>query len=331
MRRVSLLLFIIACGSPPPPATEVPHNAPPPQTAAELIARAERANAEHLPLDYARPFERAPVGESPAVKLYLDACQLGDRPACWLAMYLVDQDHHVRSLEIHRDSAVSPRWAEATKLVAANCTKGHHASCLVLPREQDAHGLTFPEAAGAAGRSVACEDGKTQECPVPLLREECNEGFEQSCGVLSVLLAQMAMSTHQPALFAESDAARQRSGELQAAGCWMRAGDDCPPSPLAAAQLACDFGKKCFGLAKLYLEQGDKQRARDAAERGCQYFADRCAELGLMYVDGVLEEPIPGRGQRLVDFVCGALRREAPRLFEAYTPCQRAQLPPESE
>lgn len=331
MRRVSLLFLVIACGSPQPPATDVPHNAPPPQTAAELIARAERANAEHLPLDYARPFERAPVADSSAVGMYLDACRMGERPACWLAMYLVQQDEHIRSLATHAPGEVSPRWREVTKLVEANCVAGHHASCLVLPREKDAHGLAFPAAPGAAGRSAICEDAEKPGCQVVLLRKECDEGFAQSCGVLSVLLGQQAMTSSSAALLTESDAAMRKAEELRATGCWMRAADDCPPSPIDAARLACDFGKRCSGLAKLYLEQGDKPRARDAAERGCQYFADSCAELGVMYLDGVLGEPVAGRGQRLVDFVCDSLRRDHPKAFETYKPCKRAQQPPESE
>jgi TPR repeat protein len=331
MRRGSLLLFVIACGSPQPPATDVPHNAPPQPTAAELVARAARANAEHLPLDDARPFERTPVADSPAVGLYLDACRLGDRPACWLSMYLLEQDVRIRSLAAHAPGKVSPRWPEVTKLVEANCVAGHHASCLVLPSERDAHGLTFPAAPGAAGRSAVCEDAEKPGCQVVLLRRECDQGFAGSCSALSVLLAQQAMTSSSAALFTESDAAMRKAEELRAAGCWMRAGDECPPSPIAAAQLACDFGTRCSGLAKLYLEQGDKPRARDAAERGCQYFADSCAELGVMYLDGVLEEPVPGRGQRMVDFICDSLRRDQPKAFETYKPCKRAKVSPESE
>jgi hypothetical protein len=252
MRRASLLLFLIACGSPQPPATDVPYNAPAHQpTAAELVQRAERANAKHLPLDYARPFERAPVADSPAIELYLDACKLGERPACWLAMYLIDQDERIRSLDAHAPSDVSPRWREATGLVAANCMAGHHASCLVLPSEREAHGLTFPAALGAAGRSSACEDAEPTGCQDALLRHECDEGFARSCGALSVLLGRKAVMSSQGALYAESDTLMRKAEELRAAGCWMRAGDDCPPSPIAAAQVECAFGRRCFGLAKL--------------------------------------------------------------------------------
>jgi hypothetical protein len=50
-------------------------------------------------------------------------------------------------------------------------------------------------------------------------------------------------------------------------------------------------------------------------------------ELGVLYIDGVLEEPVPGRGHRLVDFVCGLLRRDHPKAFEIDKPCKRANLP----
>lgn len=50
-----------------------------------------------------------------------------------------------------------------------------------------------------------------------------------------------------------------------------------------------------------------------------------------MYLDGVLEEPVPGRGRRMVDFICDSLRRDQPKAFETYKPCKRAKVSPEVE
>lgn len=329
---VWLVLGVSSCGSPQPVAPEVPGNAPARASVAELLARAERANAEHLPLDYARPFERASVPESPAVALYLDACRAGDKRACWLAMQLAEQDAVVSAPLERAPAQISSRWREALKLVEANCMGGDRESCRALPADADARSLSFPTAPGLLGRSRRCSESDTLSgCSETLLRSECDAGFVRSCRALSGLLVLRSAESAKPhELVDEAEAIAQRADHLGADDCNAGIVATCTleEAVVAGSELVCSFGRQCSTLAQSYLRQGDTRRARDAAERDCQYFANRCAELGVMYLDGTLPEPVVGRGQALVDFVCASYRRSAgEHEMRQYTPCERAKLP----
>ncbi|MEO6773250.1 MAG: hypothetical protein ABI467_09525 [Kofleriaceae bacterium] len=251
-------------------------------------------------------------------------------------MEIAEQDAVVRTPLEWPPRNPSPRWREAVKLVEVNCLAGDHMSCAALPTESDAHGVTFPAASGALGRSPGCAEPETDRCPEATLRQECEIGFARSCNTLATRLDMDALTNPRTSQQAESDAARKRSYALAAASCRAGVVDDCqfhasPQDPvleLAVSQSECEFGRACGGLAKLYLGRGDLARARDAAERGCQYFAERCAELGVMYLDGTLPEPVAGRGQALVDFVCASLRDvRGDQAMRRYSPCGRARLP----
>jgi hypothetical protein len=321
------VLVVVGCRAAPEPAVEpVKHRAQPVDVDTKL-AEAARLHDAHFKLDYARPFERASVGDSPATGLYLDACRSGRKQACWIAMQIAYQDIIVRDPKAASPRSSAPgRWSEAAKLVEANCREGDHASCLALPAAADSFGIVFP-VRGAAGRSAACS-GTERMCSEPAMREECEAGFWYSCRKLSLLLLVQAVETRKPGLEQSSRAALRRSDELASALCTERIANGCMPiddAPvdvqLAAKQTWCELGRRCSPLADEYLARGNTLGARDAAERGCQFFLDRCAELGVMYLDGALPEPVPGRGQALVNWVCASLP-----AGNAYKPCVRARL-----
>ena len=335
-----LATFCLAggCRSAPEAPPAPPNHRPPVIDIAALLASAERANASHLVLDYKRPFERADVGDSPAVALYLDACRAGHKEACWLAMQIARQDAVVRD-RLVRDPTQAPAiWREAAKLVEANCLAGHHTSCLALPPSYDAFGMTFATAPGAAGRSRGCReyDAEKPACSESAVRSECEAGFASSCRSLAAVLLMQNLQTYKPGLLEASTAASERTIELGINSCREQIVDHCIDAahgPRAdvhfeAAKTSCELDRACYRLAELYLERGDTLRARDAAERGCQFFWNRCAELGVSYLDGKFPEPVPGRGQQLVNFVCEDYRRSAgEEKMLQYKPCLRAKLP----
>jgi hypothetical protein len=128
-------------------------------------------------------------------------------------------------------------------------------------------------------------------------------------------------------------AALKRARELGTSSCAERIMrscivDDAPADKrFEVTEQFCALSRRCSFLADEYLARGDTVRARDAAERGCQFFLDRCAELGVMYLDGKLPEPTPGRGQALVDWVCASMQRSlGDNLMRTYAPCARARL-----
>lgn len=339
--RTSLVVVVlgaVACGG-------VHHDAPPGAhpirgselRSDELLHEAAAAHAKRFPLDDRAPFEVLPVDEPKDVELYLEACRAGDHPACWIAAELAQQDAHART-PTNQEPELTAAARDALTLVEQNCRAGDHDSCVALPPDDEHSGRRFPDAPGAAGRSYACQmldPDNLQACPTDQVRAECEAGFAESCRAASSLIG---FATPRPpdasTRMAELD---KRTAELGMAGCRARIVRQCGWAPADApenvryseAATVCDLGQRCSGLAALLLARGETLAARDAAERGCQFFRDRCAELGVMYLDGKLPETVPGRGQRIVDFVCDSVRRHSgEKMMQGYAPCARAKLGP---
>lgn len=329
--RVAVIV-LAACGSTPPTTPPSGHPTKGSEVRIDdLLREASEAHAKHLPLDDRAPFEVPPVADARDVTLYLDACHAGDHPACWIAMELALQDAHAR-VPKEFEPSLSSAGRDAVAMIEQNCRAGDHMSCVALPVEDKPDNLRFPDVPGAVGRSHACQyvwDGTNADrCAGDKLRAECDEGFARSCraaGQLSDFLANRALKSPAP-----HDDLDKRENELDKEGCRARIVSYCgsatkdDPDNYFEAATACDLGQHCSRLAAILLERGKKLEARDAAERGCQFFRDRCAELGVMYIDGTLPETTPGRGQRLVDFVCESVRRtNGEKMMQGYKPCAR--------
>ena len=266
-------------------------------------------------LDYKRPFDDKPIDRSRAMALYLEACRGGDKPACWIAMEVANAD----------------QWRAMALIVEANCKAGDVMSCRALPApEGTRHG--FPSAPGALGREGDCEfieEGSS--CDRVAMRRECSEGFPASC---------RAIATSRPYVD-DAPALLARAAELVDAGCKQDIISECRIVGSSASEQQREFASSrvcalgrawCEGIGIRALKRGDMAKARDAYERACQIHDAReahCAELGEMYLDHKLVEPVPGRGQALVDWACQRILkivRTRERLDSDFAGCKRAVI-----
>lgn len=273
------------------------------------VRRAEQALDDDSPLDYERPFVDKPIDRASTFGLLVDACRAGHKPSCW------------KALTIGGDKA----RPETVTFVAQNCRAGDKLSCRALPSD---HGSTlrFPELPGALGRSGACEDGG-DDCDIAALEKECEAAFVRSCD--------------QARLLSRDENARDqllaRVVELGTQGCDAGLFDDCvaiagkvgPEQQFEVDRQRCRLERReCRFLAQLMEKQGRSSDARDELERSCQYGGPvSCLSLGVAYLDHKYPEPVPGRGQALIDHDCEFLRsRSLPDIdLVARTPeCKRA-------
>jgi hypothetical protein len=234
------------------------------------LERADEIRRELMRLDYERPFSTRRRDDlvRRAGALYLEACMAGHESACWKA------------------------GGNGYDMVEANCRNGHQMSCRATFSRD-------PRLPGAAARVDACAFGK--QCNIEALRVECSKGFTQSCGRLYRL---------EP-----SPALRARIRELSMEGCRQSISIECDfliqdDSLLTVAEQSCmREGLTCLLVAQRYLQLGDKGHARDLFERACQLYTmgAPCLVLGLKYVSKELAEPVPGRGQKLIDFECARI------------------------
>jgi hypothetical protein len=260
----------------------------------QLTARALEALMGRFPSDYRRPFEDPPT-TSDAHDRYLELCEDGDASACWIAGGL--------------------EWwkvdGKARARVVEHCRAGDLASCQALPAQV----AGFPDLPGRQGRTEACtflpQDGTT--CDFAALKQECIDGFAQSC----YRLATTTLSREQ------IDFAEARL-PLGLPGCEAFALNQCRALTLGASDATrvlvstreCAFGLGgCDKLATEFRARGDLARARDLDERACQYGVgtDRgpnteqaylCLALSTFYLDGTYREPVPGRGKALRAWSC---------------------------
>ena len=272
--RFGFLVALTACHAAPP--TEAPpqplhHEAA--DQHATLGARAEQALASDTRLDYDRPFVAKPDPRAETLTLFRQACDAGDTRSCWRGLSLSD--------------------ATFLDVVANQCRRGDTSSCRALPLDEE--GRPPIDAPGSAGRSLACHDPKRNGCDSAALHRECEAGFPESCRSLAAA----------PDATSQTGAAFEaRAAALSREGCATGFVNECEePKQLCAAT------RSCARYAETLLAANDAAGARDAFELACEYKATTgvCMELGIRYLDGELAEPVPGRGQRLLDLECQRL------------------------
>jgi hypothetical protein len=263
-------------------------------------------------LDYARPFNVPPYDPKAIVRAYIDACKAGDRPSCYVGLSVA--------------SSNSDEFIALEPLVDANCRAGDTMSCRALP-PSNVVDLRFPDSPGAAGRSEACNDLERKDCDQSALHGECERGFPASCDL------EISRNGSQ-----SSPALQQRRTSLAVAGCAAGVGSECKyvvssgdaDLELAALERSCDLlPVNCHTVAERYLAKKQPVAARDLMERLCQFAPGAetaCAELGAMYLAHKLEEPLPGRGQALVDWACAEIpKRYSPEMVNKED-CKLARL-----
>lgn len=293
--RVAWLVLLAACSGAPPSTTtsatsaKVPKPATPPDPHAAIPVRerADQALHEDAPLDYERPLKVKLWDRSATAKLFANACELGDKHACIVAAHLAPSDASYRA-------------------VAKNCAAGDTYSCRALPLdEQDQR---FPNAPGAMSRRVACQKPQLPApCDLDALRHECLDGFPAACSEIGSAMPAPP----------DGDDLLARWPQLSLRGCRAGIASECQGATsfgtdsdrLDSAQRLCDLApENCADLALVYKERNDTAGERDSFERACQYGGESragiCGQLATAYVDGKLEEPVPGRAQALLDWAC---------------------------
>jgi len=273
--------------------------------------RAEAALRSDLVLDYQRPFTGDAADRAATAKMFADVCKDGDKRACII-------EAELRPVEDARTTYAA---------VLTHCMAGDTMSCRALPADDDA--ARFPEAPGAMSRRTACQHRKPT-CDVAVLRRECDAGFPAACVELSIA------DPSSP----DSDAFAEKSLALAVEGCEQAISSECVsvsaygPQDQARfdrAQLLCDLSPQwCTSLADEYKRRGDSRSMRDALERECEYGPKRlntCAVLGGMYLAGELEQPVPGRGQQLVDWACPQLLALPGHTIKVHPACKSAKRP----
>lgn len=251
----------------------------------DLIMQADQGLKERWPLDYRRPFLEEAYREDTLQHLYIEACRDGDKRSCWMAAML---------------EGWSPSGT-ATKQVIDNCVAGDVMSCRALPHRNDrSYG---DRVLGSAGRSTVCtHPDLDRRCNMAALRQECSAGFPSSCMDVS-----RATDT-------DRDRFRERTRVLARAGCESGIKDECE----LLRQTANGRDDLVFGRLQLcildiswcesrdYRERGDFIGARDSDERYCQHGRVRsfCFWLGQQYMEGVYQEPVPGRANSLITWAC---------------------------
>jgi hypothetical protein len=295
--RFGFLVALTACRA--APATHAPPRPLHHEVADEhvtLAARAEQALAADSPLDYDRPFVAKPDPRTETLALFHQACDAGDARSCWRGLSLGD--------------------ATFVDVVANHCRRGDMSSCRALPLDEEARSPI--EGPGSAGRSLACRDPRRTGCDSAALHRECEAGFPESCRSL----AGAPDATSQTGATFEA-----RATTLSREGCAAGLVNECEePKQL------CTATRACARYAHMRLAANDATAARDAFELACEYkpsSADTCMELGIRYLDGELPEPVPGRGQRLLDLECHRLLdalKSRDDVIKTRPECKRARL-----
>jgi hypothetical protein len=300
MRLVWLTVVAGCGGSAPPPAASAPrpvalNPAPPIDPHARIVARvhADAALQELAPLDYERPFKAKPWDRGATAKLFGDACQLGDKHACIIAAQLVPLDES----------------GESYRVVEANCLAGDLMSCRALPL--DDHAPRFRKAPGEMSRRVECQYPHVRApCDPQALRAECIAGFPAACADIGFVVPPVP----------DADELQDRWPILSMDGCRAGIASECENVDsfrsdsirFEMSQRLCELRPDdCAGLGFVYKSRNDPTHARDSFERECQYGGAHqsasCAQLAGAYLDGTLEEPVPGRAQALLDWACPQL------------------------
>jgi hypothetical protein len=268
---------------------------------------AERALRSDAPLDYDRPFKEKSVARSATTKLFHERCEGGDAQACIVESELSGFDPNGGSLAS----------------VAANCRKGDLMSCRALPLDDGSP--RFADLPGAMSRSNACATLDKPTCDAAKLHEECADGFAMAC---------FDLGQHDDS--GAGDALLARYLTLAVEGCRAGIALHCGFAGLSkserdrldAAKRLCDLHHdRCGELSSAYAANHDTTNARDALERACQYGnTSACLDLGVKYLGQELAEPVPGRGQALIDWACARLAEKPHRklMRDQAEKCERA-------
>jgi len=295
MRVTTFVLLLGACGaSVPVTSTDSRPSAPPPRKhfvspsteLDALVRRSQQALADDRKLDYDRPFVAKSRERPETVALLADACHAGHKPSCWKAATIATPDDQPKL------------WGA----VAANCRSGDSLSCRALPDQATADEAAYTDLPGTQGRTDCKACDATE---VARMRRECAEGFAASC---------FSMSTLSPA---EHDELAARAQKLSAEDCaaditYRCSGlHDLPVTEqLVMYEHLCALKRDACGpLSDVYDQLKRPREARDAFERGCQYgmSPNLCAALGAAYLQHKYEEPVVGRGRKLLDTSCRKL------------------------
>ncbi|MEO6773712.1 MAG: hypothetical protein ABI467_11945 [Kofleriaceae bacterium] len=135
------------------------------------------------------------------------------------------------------------------------------------------------------------------------MREECSAGFPRSCVALG------SLEPPEP----DRKLLWDRTRLLAVAGCDAWILDECsfasddPAKQIVYEKRACKLTASCNRVGTWAQDAGKLLAARDAYERACQYDehdAHRCLGLADSYLDHEYPEPVLGRGQALLDWVC---------------------------
>jgi hypothetical protein len=284
MRCLSLLIALGACGGKAAPAA-ISGSASKPDGTYE---RANRALHDDAPLDYSRPLDGKRWDRKAITEQFHNSCARGDKRSCIIeAQLTLNSDVH-----------------EKYRTVAENCRAGDLMSCRALPG--DLNEQRFPKLPGEMSRRDECSETElSAPCDAAALRNECTDGFPAACA---------ALASQEPPL-PDADVLATRADELAQQGCDVGIGDEClhlffsddHATALRAAQRHCDLDREnCIEVAVVYAKAKDKLRERDAKEQQCQYSRSYypCIQLAIEYLDGKLDEPVPGRGQALLEYGC---------------------------
>jgi hypothetical protein len=265
--RAAALVVLAACSASTLPVLDNTANVQP------SISHTAEAMLWNWRPKYGNPFRHSDTTLDRAFDLYEIACKHGDAHACF---------HPWRG----------------SSLVDVNCHNGDLLSCHVLRNNDHGEG-SLP---GALGREARL----WPHTPFDLnaLRRECERGLPLSCAVL------LERTPNAP----DRDAIRKRILDCAGEGCRSGVLDDCtlldgleiPSVTEEAETMRCMWTAVCQRAGQLALARGDRIRARDLLERGCEMVADNrwCAELAVLYMHGSLPEPVAGRGAQLFAWAC---------------------------
>jgi len=297
--RLVVLVVVTGCASASkalPPLSE--HAAPsePRRPVSDILE-------QDTPLEYTRPMAGASRNRAKTIELFHERCVAGDHYACRIEAQLLP---------------VAPDAAYAR--VARDCRAGDQISCRALPGDRSS--WLFPDELGAMSRKPECVVEPRAGCDLVALRAECARGFPMACDELSVV-------PDSPELLPLAT----KTNELAVAGCSGGIADECRwavavDHSITPRKFLCLMALDCGELAREYERTGQKDLARDAYERACQYGKDpidTCLDLAAKYVSHELTEPVSGRAAGLVNFACPQIRASPKAIATAYPACASVQ------
>lgn len=284
----------------------------PPATTTLTLSAEQSLHADAAP-DYDRPFKAKPWDRHVTAALYLDRCNHGDRRACLIHAQVLPLDDK----------------GESYRRVEANCRAGDQMSCRALPLDE--RRPRFPDAPGAISRRPNCQQYSSKDpCDAVGIREECLAGFPKACE--SIVFAHPRPGDFEKLFQSWPEQEVLGCAAGIEAECAMSVGFQKDEEELATLKFMCDLRPDdCDQLAMRYERLKDRPHQREMLEVACEYGQRpwrSCIELGEGYLNHRFEEPVPGRGQALIDWGC---REIVPHTFrnvrDALPVCRRAKKP----